>query len=146
MSDYSIRTTPTFIDGLLMVLSGIGDAALIVDGSDCVYEQIDRAMNRHDWFGGLRNASGSMRLSSSGIEHVTALLGTEQALAARVIEVARRDRPALIFMAQLPLMKLMGSDLNAVARKVAPELPIPLVVLDPRRMNRDYLDGLNLAF
>jgi|GEM_PF-2917049 len=146
MSDYSIRTTPTFIDGLLMALNSIGDAALVVDGSDCVYEQLDRAMNKHDWFGGLKNAAGGMRLSSSGIEHVTALLGTEQALAARILEVARRDNPGIIFIAQLPLMKLMGSDMNSVARKIASEIKMPLVVLDPRRMNRDYLDGLALVF
>jgi len=146
MGDYSIRTTPTFIDGLLMALNGISDAALVIDGSDCVYEQLDRAMKKHDCFGGLKNVAGRLRLSSSGIEHVTALLGTEQALAARIVEVARNDNPQLIFIAQLPLMKLMGSNMHSVARKIAPELKMPLIVLDPRRMNRDYLDGISLIY
>jgi nitrogenase molybdenum-iron protein alpha/beta subunit len=144
--DYSMRTTPTFLDALMMTANAIPDASLVIDGSDCVYEQPDRGLNKHDWFQTLRPTSGNTRLLSTGIESVTALLGTETHLEDRIRQVIERSKPGMVIVAQLALMKLMGNRIEDVVKRLSREFDTPIIPLESHFIERDYLDGFKIAF
>lgn len=141
MEDFSVQTSPTFLDGLLATIAAIPDAWLVIEGSDCVYEQPHRGLTKHDWMTDFIHADGRARLASSGTEHVTAALGTERMLLDRLREVVERKRPGVLFVAQLLLMKIMGTSLESVCAKVAREFQTPVVPVTTRFLERDTAEA-----
>jgi len=150
--DDSVRTTPTFMDGVFQVANGIPDALLVFRGSTCVLDYVRTTFVRHDLHQGLVPDLGPRRLALTQEPHTVTAMGTEE-LALDVAEAAaQRISPAVVLLSELPRHVILGENIGFMAEALSRRIGLPCVAAGADGLARgegdavtSLLDGLARA-
>ena len=136
--DYSLRLSPTFVDGVLLTAAAIPDAALIYCGSTCINENVTQTYLHHDWGQTLVGRGPQTRLFTTFTDFTLAPMGVAPVVQHHVERLLAGWRPGLILIAELSRMTIAGDDLSDVARAIGQFSGLPTVAAKSRYLSRDH--------
>jgi nitrogenase molybdenum-iron protein alpha/beta subunit len=139
--DLSLRTSPTFIDGVLLSANAISDALLVFRGGTCLLERIGQVFDEHDLTHDLVGPDGKGRLALTLTDCSAMTMGAVQPTEGLAAEAVAKLRPGLVLLAELSMVTLAGEDLRDQARNLSRKHGLPVVAATSRSMERDYRDA-----
>lgn len=147
MNDPTIRTTPTWLDGLWVTLFGIPDLWLVLDAPRCVAELIvETGAEEHAWRQRLLQLDGRDRVFVTSLALSKLDTGETSRMVERIATLCREgDRPGAVLVSDMAPSRLIGSDLNDLARQVAKASNTKTCVVENLSLTRDWLDAIVAA-
>ncbi|MEC1770007.1 nitrogenase component 1 [Schinkia azotoformans] len=126
--------------GILWTLAGIKDVAVINHGTaGCNFYELVTASKRTREL--IYNRFASTSLEQEDI----ALSGGEEKLRAIIKEIAIKDHVSLIVIVSNPVASLIGVDVEAIAREVAPNIKQPILSFNNKAWKEDAENGVEEA-
>ncbi len=141
MNDFSLRTSPTFLDGVFMTASGIADAVLLYCGAACVHEHAMSTLRRHDPRGSLATPADNPRLITTFTDQSVAPMGTLPVIEKTARKIVERCRPGLLILAELSRITIAGEDLPGLADELRASIEVPVVAASFGHVERDSGDA-----
>ncbi len=139
--DFSLRLTPSFLDGALLAGGAIPDAVLVYCGATCIDERARHTIPRHDRGQTLLGPGSATRLVTTFTDDSMSPMGTARVLEETARKVLAARRPGLLILAELSCVTLAGEDLKATAGAIGAWFPSPVVAAVSRRLARDCADA-----
>jgi nitrogenase molybdenum-iron protein alpha/beta subunit len=139
--DLSVRTTPTFKEGVLMTAGAIADASLVYCGGSCIDEQAHQSIAPHDLGQTLFLPGLSSRLVTTFTDRSMVPFGAERPIMECVETLVSVRRPPLLILAELAGLTIAGDDLASIARSVAERFDLVVVPATAKRQARDFRDA-----
>ncbi|MDF1561699.1 MAG: nitrogenase component 1 [Deltaproteobacteria bacterium] len=139
--DDTLRTTPSFMDGVFMVAGAIPDALLLYRGSSCIEEAFRAQMIDHDLRQTLTRPDAPNRLWVTRDPYTQMVMGTESEVMSTADGAFARIAPSLVLLSELPRYLLAGEDLRAVARALQKRHGVPVLAARTRHLDRSYEDA-----
>lgn len=141
--DLTLRTTPTFLEGVYMLANAIEDCVAVITLGPCVYEQIAQTFMAHDYFQTLLQPDQRHRIAVTFADQTTGTLGHEKALEDLIRKVAS-DLPStsLVIVPEIVRLAMTGEDLTALCARLASELRISIVYIKTPGLVRDWQDAI----
>ncbi|HEY6098284.1 MAG TPA: nitrogenase component 1, partial [Anaeromyxobacter sp.] len=140
--DFSLRLTPSFVDGVLVSAGAIADATVIYCGSTCIDERAFATVMRHDLAQTLVATGGATRLVTTFTDYSVAPMGTARVVEETALKVLRTRRPGVLVLAELSRVTIAGEDLRGTCEALRATLPVPIVAATSRTLVRDASDAL----
>jgi nitrogenase molybdenum-iron protein alpha/beta subunit len=140
MHDFSARLTPSFMEGLLLLVNSISDTALAVEGPGCLRTKMLRVFRNHDLQSNLYDPSGNHRVASNdrGPARVMGSLGP---LVSLIRKMTEQLQPGALLVAPFASQQAMGADLDKALREAAVPDSCSCVTLANDGLDGDWLDG-----
>ena len=147
MTDFSCRTGPTFLDGVLLVAAAIPDAGLVFRGSSCVDERVRQSLRPHGGAGCLETLEHGGRLVLTMDPYSVSVMGTEERVARGVEALVARGGIRLVLLATLSRYHLTGERLGPLAGNLDARLPdVDVQALSTRLLARDHHDAFRAFY
>ena len=125
------------VSGVCSALYELGGMVVMHDPSGC-----NSTYNTHDE---IRWASMESLVFLSGLTQIDAITGNDRKLIDDIVSASAKFHPAFIAVANSPVPWLIGTDFEAVCRKVQEKTGIPAFHVETNAMH-DYTRGAGLAF
>jgi len=139
--DYTLRLSPTFVDGVLVSGASIADAVVVYSAATCVNEHVYKTLRAHDHGESLSGSRGQPRLVTTFADYVVAPAGAGRAVEQAVRKVVEDLKPGAIVLAELSRITIAGEDLPGLGRVLADQTKTPVLVARSRTLERDYTDA-----
>jgi len=139
--DLSLRTSPTFIDGVLLAANAVRDAMLVFRGGTCLFERLVQVFEDHDLTHTLTAPDGQGRLILTFTDCSAMTMGASQVTEGLVGEGLKKLKPGLVMLAEFSMVTLSGEDLPSLARTLGRKHGLPVVAAASRSLERDYVDA-----
>ena len=125
------------VSGVCSALYELGGLVVMHDPSGC-----NSTYNTHDE---IRWTSMESLIFLSGLTQLDAITGNDQKLIDDIVSAAREFRPEFIAIANSPVPWLIGTDFEAICRKVSDLTGLPAFHVETNAMH-DYTRGAGQAF
>jgi nitrogenase molybdenum-iron protein alpha/beta subunit len=147
VTEPTIRTTPTWLDGLWATLLGVPDLWLVLDSPRCMAELlVESGAEDHAWRQRLLRLDGHDRVFSTDLSISKVDLGETAAMLARIAALAREGtRPGAILVSEMAPARVIGNDLAALSREVEAATGVATRVVEHLSLTRDGLDAYGAA-
>ena len=143
MMDNSLRSTPTFVDGVLLATAAIPDAGLVFRSGACVDEQIRQTFRHHALSEALNSLIPDPRMIMTMDPYSVSLMGTEDRVVQAVEHFAGRRDISLAFLAELSRYTLVGEKLAHLAAALDARIDgCDVQAVSTRFLARDFSDAL----
>jgi nitrogenase molybdenum-iron protein alpha/beta subunit len=141
--DFTIpyRFASPYLDGVYLVVNAVPDACLVYDAHDCGYYKAEKIAGTHDLFSELLRWDQSHRVMRTNVEMSDYIMGSEDKLSKRLLQVLEHQSPGIVFVARSNPIVVSGHDATAVMRDVGEKTGTPLVLMPDRNLERDYITG-----
>lgn len=141
MEDFSIRTVPTFIDGVFLAANSVRDAMLVFRGGACVYEHIIQTFEDHDHSNNFISLDGKGRLIVTFTDSAAVTMGAAKETEELLREGIEKLKPGAVILAELSMITLAGEDIRNLARSLSERYGLPVIPAASRYLSRDYTDA-----
>ncbi len=139
--DYTMRTTPNYMAGSLLVANAVSDCLLVYRGSACVEEQVVQTFRPHDLAHALSVNREEGRLVLTMDPETVSLMGaTQSALKAARWGLSCRETRVLM-IAELLRHSLTGENIQRLAEHLEEHLSLPCIPADADVLDRDFSDS-----
>ncbi|MEI7529610.1 MAG: nitrogenase component 1, partial [Elusimicrobiota bacterium] len=128
-----------YLLGVYLAANAVPDAAVMVDGLNCVMQKVDFLAGNHDLYSTLLSSDGRHRVVCTMTGPLPQQANPEQKLTALLESAAGSGRYGVVILTGLPFMKLIGMDYEGIASGVRSGAPV--AVAPPLSMEGDWLDG-----
>jgi len=128
-----------YLLGVYLAANAVPDAAVMVDGLNCVMQKVDFIAGNHDLYSTLLSCDGRHRVVCTMTGPLPQQANPEQKLSALLESAAGSGRYGVVILTGLPFMKLIGMDYEGIASGVRSGAPV--AVAPPLSMEGDWLDG-----
>ena len=140
-----LRQNLPYLHGVYVAASAIADARLVVDGPFCVVQKAEMHA-AHDPTSTLVGTAGPGRLVPTDLQGkgpgvLNTLRGREGPLVELLTEVAQMPGTGVVLLAAMDLQEAAAAPLERYRRKAAEQGGAPLVLVDARSLDGDWLDG-----
>jgi len=130
-----------YLDGVYLATNAIPDAYLVYDAHDCGYYKAEKIAGNHDLFSDLMRWDQSNRVVRTNVEMPDYIMGSEDKLSKKLLQVIERHRPGIVFIARSNPIVTCGHDATAVVRDLGRKYKIPLVLVPDHNLEKDYVTG-----
>jgi len=137
--------TPAFVEGVLVAINSISDAALAVEGPACVRTKMERICRNHDLQSTLYDAAGKHRMCTTD-RGPARVLGTLEPIKDMTRSMLDELAPGALFLLPFAAQQAMGMDLEGVARELATTSTAHILALQSQALDGDWLDGWTTVF
>ncbi len=138
-------TTPSLVEGVLAVVSGVSDLVLVHNAPDCLFELAENVAVRHDLCSTLLDGTGRHRVSSTYLLDRDLVFGAEGALQETALSVIERRRPAMLMVSQSSMPVLAGLDAAAIAEEIERQTGVPVALVAGDPLDGCWVDGVARA-
>jgi len=128
-----------YLLGVYIAANAVPDAAVVVDGLNCVMPKVDFLAGNHDLYSTLLSSDGRHRVVCTMTGPLPQQSNPEQKLTALLESAAGSGRYGVVMLTGLPFMKLTGMDYEGIASGVRSGAPV--AVVPPLSFEGDWLDG-----
>lgn len=140
-SEFSVRITPSFVEGLLLAVNAISDAALAVEGPGCLRTKMMRVCRNHDLNSTLFSASGQHRVASTD-RGPARVLGSSEPLVELLRQMAGELEPGVLFTVPFATQQAMGADVGKAVRAARLDRgAATALALHNDSLDGDWIDG-----
>jgi nitrogenase molybdenum-iron protein alpha/beta subunit len=142
-SDFTIpfNFAAPYLDGVYLAVNAIPDAYLVYDAHDCGYYKAEKIAGNHDLFSNLLRWDQSNRVMRTNVEMADHIMGGDDKLSKKLLQVGRRHRPKIIFVARSSTVIAAGHDARPVLRDLRKKLKIPLVLIPDAGSENGFVSG-----
>jgi nitrogenase molybdenum-iron protein alpha/beta subunit len=133
--------TPTFLDGLLMLVNAVPDIGMVIDCADCGEDKFAMMGMQHDVLSSLTHYRRGHRVRYSGLRATDMVMGTQSKVREAVRELADDRAPSMVLLVASSAAHLIGTDLEALAAELEVELGLPIGVVAGQTLSGDFTDG-----
>jgi nitrogenase molybdenum-iron protein alpha/beta subunit len=127
--------------GTYLGVNAVSDAALIIDGPDCLFFKAEYIHGTHDVHATLLDPAGHHRVVHTLADTVNVVLDREVEIRDLITRVGSRIGTGAVLVSALPMASITGSQYDRLAREVAVELAKPVLDVPARSLQTDWLDG-----
>ncbi|MBM4398655.1 MAG: hypothetical protein FJ087_23580, partial [Deltaproteobacteria bacterium] len=146
MTDFSLRTTPTWLDGIYLALVGVPDLWVVLDAGRCVAElMVESGLESHAWRQRLMRMDGEDRLFVTDAGPSRLDTGGSARMLDRLADLASRRRPGAVLVSEMTPSRIAGEDLDALAAAVSKATGAPARPIEHLSLTRDWLDAIGAA-
>ena len=131
-----------YLLGVFLGLNAVSDAAVMVDGANCVMVKADLIAGNHDLFSTLLSESGRHRILCTMSTPVNPPKNPEKKMAAMLNSVAGSGQFGAVLLTGLPYCWLAGMDYEGIARSVVSGAPV--AAIPAKSIDSDWLDGYDM--
>jgi len=128
-----------YLLGVYVAANAVSDAAVVVDGLNCVMPKVDFLAGNHDLYSTLLSADGRHRVLCTMTGPLPQQANPEQKLTALLEGAAGSGRYGVVMLTGLPFMKLTGMDYEGIASGIRSKAPV--AVVPALSFEGDWLDG-----
>jgi nitrogenase molybdenum-iron protein alpha/beta subunit len=147
--DFTIRTSPTFADGAMLVANAVPDSLLVMRGSACIYEAFTACFGGHDLAQSLLRDGADRRLLDTSEPYTRSILGMEGRAAAVAGQREALAGRRLVLLTEQARITLMGENIRLAAADVSRATGLPCIPATSATLIRDagtavasLLDGM----
>lgn len=142
-SDFTIpfNFAAPYLDGVYLAVNAVPDAYLVYDAHDCGYYKAEKIAGNHDLFSNLLRWDQANRVMRTNVEMADHIMGGDDKLSKKLLQVGRRHRPQIIFVARSSTVVASGHDAHPVLRDLKKKLKIPLVLVPDRGGEQGFVSG-----
>lgn len=142
---FGLRQNLPFLNGVFVAVSAIADARLVIDGPFCVIQKAE-LHGAHDLGATLVSPTGQGRLVHSDLQIkgsavFNALLDRGDLLVRLLAEVATLPDTGAVFLTSMDFHQVLATPLERYRRAATKQGGAPLVLVDSRSLDGDWLDG-----
>jgi nitrogenase molybdenum-iron protein alpha/beta subunit len=141
LSDYSIRTVPTFIDGVLIAGNAIKDAMVVFRGGACIFEHVHQTFEDHDYTQNYISHDARGRLLITYSDSSSYIMGTEKDAESFIREGINKLKPKVIILSELSMITVSGEDIKQFASYLSEKYRIPVIPATSLLLTRDFRDA-----
>lgn len=131
-----------YLLGVFLGLNAVSDAAVMVDGANCVMVKADLIAGNHDLFSTLLSETGRHRILCTMSTPVNPPKNPEKKMAAMLNSVAGSGQFGAVLLTGLPYCWLAGMDYEGIARSVVSGSPV--AAIPAKSIDSDWLDGYDM--
>ena len=131
-----------YLLGVFLGLNAVSDAAVMVDGANCVMVKADLIAGNHDLFSTLLSETGRHRILCTMSTPVNPPKNPEKKTAAMLNSVAGSGQFGAVLLTGLPYCWLAGMDYEGIARSVVSGCPV--AAIPAKSIDSDWLDGYDM--
>ncbi len=146
--DYTIRTSPQYLQGLFIAMLGVPDLWAVVNCQVCLHELVtDCGLHEHDWTQGLLGERGQGRLFPTQVAPGQPLdQGRCRALVESMRETsASGSEPGAILISEMIPWRLQEDDLHLLAEDLEGAFGAPARVVEFAPLSRDCVDAFEAS-
>jgi len=136
-----LDATIPYLDGVYLAVNAIPDAYLVHDAHDCGYHKAERVAANHDLFSDLLRWEKMGRVVRTGLESREYIMGSEDKLSKKVLQVCSRYNPAILVVAPSSIVAAIGNIDPAVLDDLRRKTGVPIVEIASAGLWRDHLSG-----
>ncbi len=142
-SEFTIRFNfaAPYLDGVYLAVNAVPDAYLVYDAHDCGYYKAEKIAGNHDLFSSLLRWDQANRVMRTNVEMSDYIMGGDDKLSKKLLQVGRRHGPRIIFVARHSTVVAAGHDARPVMRDLQKKLKIPLVLIPDGVSERGFVTG-----
>ncbi len=130
-----------YLDGVYLLVNAVPDSFLVYDAHDCGYYKAEKIAGNHDLFSDLLRWDSLDRVVRTHLETKDYIMGADDKLSKKLLQIGRRYRPAIIFVARSNIVITTGHNAGPILRDLGRKLEAPLVVIPDKHQDRDYITG-----
>lgn len=131
----------TYHLGIYLGVNAIPDAYALIDGPDCLLRKAEWVHGKHDWHSTLLDALGAHRVVATFMESERVVKSRGDEVAVRVRQIAQQPGARLALVCSMPHVMIIGTQYDAILRRLQPETRCRLLELPSRSLDGDWLDG-----
>jgi nitrogenase molybdenum-iron protein alpha/beta subunit len=136
-----LDATIPYLDGVYLAVNAIPDAYLVHDANDCGYHKAERVAANHDLFSDLLRWERMGRVVRTGLGSREYIMGSEDKLSKKVLQVCSRYKPALVVVAPSSIVAAIGRIDPAVLEDLRRKTGVPIVEIPSAGLWRDHVSG-----
>jgi nitrogenase molybdenum-iron protein alpha/beta subunit len=130
-----------YLDGVILAVNACEGTYLVIDGFGCHFNRAERICGNHDLFSTLTHWRGFHRVLTTQLESADLALGTGAKLRKTVSALVRAVRPEAIVVTPSVTVSVSGQYYDDLARELATQWRIPVIVVAGAILESDWLDG-----
>ena len=118
-SDFTIpfNFAAPYLDGVYLAVNAVPDAYLVYDAHDCGYYKAEKIAGNHDLFSNLLRWDQANRIMRTNVEMSDYIMGGDDKLSKKLLQVGRRHSPKIIFLARSSTVVAAGHDAGTHPRR-----------------------------
>lgn len=142
-SEFNIPYTyiAPYLDGVYLAINAIPDSFLVYHAHDCGYHKAEKITAHHDLFSTLLRVDQLKRIARTNIDSKEYILGGEDKLSMKILQVFERHKPEMIFVARSNIVLVSGEDVESVIEDLKTKHGIPLVLIPGKNIELNYIAG-----
>ena len=142
-SKYKVPLTyiAPYMDGVFLAVNAIPDSYLVYHVPDCGYFKDEKITASHDLFSNLLRWDKMNRIVRTNIGTRDFIMGGEGKLAKKLLQVVRRDKPSVVFVARSNTVLLSGEDVEPIVREAEKKAGVPFVLIPEWKIDMNYVTG-----
>lgn len=137
----SYNLTAPYLDGVYLAINALPDAFLVYDAHDCGYYKAEKIAGNHDLFSDLLRWDQSHRVMRTNVEMRDYIMGGDDKLSKKLLQVGTRSEPSVIFLARSNPVIVAGHDAKPVVQEISHKVGAPLLMIPDRNIERDFITG-----
>lgn len=138
---WDARLRTSYMIGTYLGVNAVPDAALVIDGPDCLFFKAEYIHGTHDLHATLLDPAGHHRVVHTLADTVNVVRDREAEVRDLITRVGMRPGTSVVLVSALPMASITGSQYDRLAREVAADLGKPVLDVPARSLQTDWLDG-----
>ena len=130
-----------YLDGAYLLVNAVPDTWLVYNAHDCGYYKAEKIAGNHDLFSDLLDWKGANRIVRTNLDMAEYVLGSDDRLSKKLLQVVARHRPASIVVANSNPVVVCGHDTAAVIRDLSASTGVPMIALPGHKTEQDHVTG-----
>ena len=139
--DYSPPHRLPFLIGVYLAINAVPDAAVIVDGPDCLFFKTEHVHGKHDLRSTLLDVGGRHRVVVSHVYADNIAMSRGEKVRSRLEELDARTSTNIILISSLPMVTVIGTHYDQIIRDLQPHVAAQLIECPGRSLAADWLGG-----